>query len=143
MSANQLRTQYLEDGVQTRQSGEENSRITQKNNTHRGSKKDGQKHGWYLKQYHKDMVDHLLVPSFKVTEVTTFIFFLIIPNWIYNMETQDKLYWQVNNVATFKDHTDNIKKNYVGRSLLAICWIVCIRSCHLQNNWKREIYPLC
>ena len=45
---------------------------------------------------------------------------MIIPDWIYNMATQDKVSGQVNNVAIFKDYTDNIKKYGVGRYLLAI-----------------------
>ena len=39
----------------------------------------------------KGIVDYFLVPSIKLTEVTALIFFLIIPDWIYNMATQDKL----------------------------------------------------
>ena len=37
------------------------------------------KHGWYLKDKGKGMVDHTLTPTFEVTEITAIMFFLLVP----------------------------------------------------------------
>ena len=47
--------------------------------------------------------------TFQSNRCNSIDVFLIFPDWIYNIVTQDKASWQANIVATFKDHTDNIK----------------------------------
>ena len=45
-------------------------------------RKTAKKHGWYLKEKRKGMIDHILLPTPNVTEATTLIFFLLAPAWI-------------------------------------------------------------
>ena len=37
------------------------------------------KHGWYLKEKKKGMMDHILIPTFDVADAPNLMFFLFIP----------------------------------------------------------------
>ena len=51
-------------------------------------RKTARKHGWYLKEKRKRMVDHVLISSYDTAAVPKILFFLMAPYWVVFMGCQ-------------------------------------------------------
>ena len=89
-------------------------------------RKTAKKYGWYLKEQRKGMVDHVLIPTFPVTEAHTLMFFTLVLDWIH-----------------FIGHpsTESPTIPIFGRALLTICWMTTVKVWHHKDTWKRVLEP--
>ena len=83
-------------------------------------RKIARKHGWYMEEKRKGMVNHVLVPTFKVSAVNALMFFLFVPALLL-MRGQ------------YTD-TRNTRKGIAGANLLALFWLVTIKPWHLHED---------
>ena len=81
------------------------------------------KHGWYLKEKRKGIVDYVLVPSYDTAWVPALMFFLMKPYWVALMECQRCLPACICHIYGF--------------TILALCWMVNVHPWHIQKNWDR------
>ena len=54
-------------------------------------RKTARKHGWYLKEREKGMVDHILIPTTQVIDPTTLMVCLLIPSFLAWINDNDTL----------------------------------------------------
>ena len=72
-------------------------------------RKTARKDGWYLKEHKKGMVDHVVVPTFMVSEVSVCMFFIVALDRFHVIGTQT--------VDSFPSHT------FYGGVLPIFCWV--------------------
>ena len=90
-------------------------------------RKTARKHGWYLKEHRKGMVDHVLIPTFNISAVPALMFFLMTPYWVAFLGLEHC--------------TPSHKGHLYGFSLLALCWLVQVQQWHIQSDWVRVSDP--
>ena len=73
------------------------------------------------------MVDHILTPTFEVTEITAIMFFLLVPAWLM----------EVGRAQGNQQHTDLI----TGQHLLTVCWMTVIKPWDKKVAWGRVSKP--
>ena len=83
-------------------------------------RKTARKHGWYLKERKKGMVDHILIPTTQVIDPTTLMVCLLISSF---------LAW-INNT--------DILQPWI---FLLLCWVVSLRIKDTQVVWERVSNP--
>ena len=83
-----LRTTYLEDLAQYKAEtlGTTASQEIKKLIHIEEIRKTAKKHGWYLKEHRKGMVDHVLIPTHNIAIAPAFMFFLFILYWTLALE---------------------------------------------------------
>ena len=85
------------------------------------------KHGWYLKEHRKGMVDHVRIPTFDTTAVPALMFFLMTPYWVALLGYQ---------------HCTPLRTGHLyGFTLLALCWLVNVQHWYIQSDWTRVSDP--
>jgi len=91
-------------------------------------RKTSRKHGWYLKEKRKRMVDHVLIPSYDTAAVPVLMFFLMAPYWVAFLGCQRCLPTRKGHIYSF--------------TLLALCWMINVQPWHIQKDWNRVSDPI-